>query len=75
LEIAHAAAKLPLHPLAVQVSERADSSAPPSYYVPSIERARRELGVENETEFPAALARTFRWHQKQSSCSDTLVRV
>lgn len=74
LDIAHAAAKLPMHPLAVQISDPSNAAAP-SYYVPSIERARRELGLEIETEFPAALARTFRWHQKRSNNPDTFVKV
>jgi dTDP-glucose 4,6-dehydratase len=37
----------------------------PSYYVPSIDRARRELGLALDTDCRCAIERTFNWHQSR----------
>jgi dTDP-glucose 4,6-dehydratase len=37
----------------------------PTYYVPSIERAKRELGLEVEIDLQTAVARTFAWYQQR----------
>ena len=75
LEIARAVSRLPANPIDVQVGGAPDASVPPTYYVPSIERPRRELGLEIETDFHSAIARTFLWHQRQASCPGTPTRV
>lgn len=62
-EIAEAVAQLSDSPPSVEIANTSPSAAPPSYYVPSVERARRELGLNVDTDFPTALARTFRWHR------------
>ncbi len=41
----------------------AASTNPPSHYVPSIERARHELGLTIATDFQSAIERTFKWHE------------
>lgn len=64
-EIAEAVAQLPESPLPVEIANPSPSSAPASYYVPSIERARTELGLEVEVDFAAAIARTYQWHKNQ----------
>ena len=40
----------------------AGNSGPPSHYVPSIDRARNELGLTIATDFHTAIKRTFNWH-------------
>jgi dTDP-glucose 4,6-dehydratase len=37
----------------------------PTHYVPSIERARRELGLDLEVDFHSSVARTFAWHRQR----------
>ena len=63
-EIAEAVAQTSETPLPVEIARLSGSTEPPSYYVPSIERAKRELGLEPETSFTAALARTLAWHRR-----------
>ena len=46
---------------AVIVSQRADPSQPPPRYVPSIERARKELALESWVPLEEAIQMTARW--------------
>lgn len=55
--------RLPDPPLEVRVARPRDPSLPAIRYVPSIERARRELGVKVNIPLPEALRRTLAWHQ------------
>lgn len=64
-EIAHAVAELSESPREVRIAKAPAAKATPSYYVPSIERARQSLGLDVDTDFKTALARTFQWHQRQ----------
>jgi nucleoside-diphosphate-sugar epimerase len=65
-EIAHAVAELREPPLEVQIAKTPAAKVTPSYYVPSIERARHALGLNVDIDFKTALARTFQWHQRQN---------
>lgn len=47
--------------------QRAPSGEPPERYVPSIDRARRELRLEVWTPLPAALRRTLEWARRAGS--------
>jgi dTDP-glucose 4,6-dehydratase len=77
LEVARAVAQLPSRPLEVHVAGACDPSRPASRYVPSIERARRELGLDVAIPLDVALRRTFVWHQNagESPASQPLNRV
>ena len=66
LDLAAAVASLPPQPLAVRHGPRSAASGLPPRYVPSVERARRELGLEVRVPLEAALRRTFNWHQQQT---------
>lgn len=67
LETAQAAAALAAKPLAVTVAEAGDPRIPAPRYVPSIDRASRELGLSVTTDFPAALRRTFDWYKAREN--------
>jgi dTDP-glucose 4,6-dehydratase len=64
LDAARAAARLPSQSVGVRLGSDANSTDPPPRYVPSVDRARRELGLDVNTDFDSALQRTFRWHQQ-----------
>lgn len=57
-------AALAPHALAVEV-HGAPNGALPERYVPSIDRARRELGLEPRIGLDEALRRTYLWHKAQ----------
>jgi dTDP-glucose 4,6-dehydratase len=59
-ELAQLVAGLPAERLRVQV-RGAPSGAPPERYVPSVERARRELGLEVRIGLDDAFRRTWHW--------------
>jgi dTDP-glucose 4,6-dehydratase len=67
LEAAQAVAALREEPAAVHVEGNTSGSLAASNYAPAIERARRELGLEIETDFQTALARTYAWLKQQGS--------
>ena len=48
--------------LAIQIDGLANPSAPRNSYVPAIERARQELGLDVTVPLAEALRRTARWH-------------
>jgi nucleoside-diphosphate-sugar epimerase len=61
-ELACRIARLAEPPVAVQVRDQVPEPAPPpARYVPSIERARRELGLEVFIDLDDALDRTWTW--------------
>ncbi len=68
LEAAQAAARLTDKLSEVQVAKSPDPLAAAPRYVPSIDRAKRELGLEVIVPFPIALQRTFTWYQKRAVC-------
>jgi dTDP-glucose 4,6-dehydratase len=70
LDVAQAVAELPSHSVGVRLDGRVNSAEQPSCYVPSIERARRELGLDITTDFRSAIANTFRWHQQTNGFLD-----
>jgi nucleoside-diphosphate-sugar epimerase len=43
----------------------APNTNPPSYYVPSIDRARQELRLALDTDCRSAIERTFNWHRSR----------
>ena len=49
----------------VTIAQRADPAGPPQRYVPSIERARRELGLESWVSTKQAVERTISWWKGQ----------
>jgi dTDP-glucose 4,6-dehydratase len=51
---------------AVRIAKQPDPSVPAPRYVPSIDRARRELGLDVLIPFSEALQRTFAWHQRST---------
>jgi nucleoside-diphosphate-sugar epimerase len=60
IDLAHQIAKLAKS--SVEVAVARSSSAPPSdYYIPSIERAKNELGLRVYHEFADGLNRTWQW--------------
>lgn len=67
LEIAQATAREAPQPTDVRVAQPARPGAPASRYVPSVDRARRELGLEVAIPFDEALRRTLAWHQTTST--------
>jgi nucleoside-diphosphate-sugar epimerase len=67
LEVAQAAAAVADKRLEVRVGRAPDLTAPVSAYVPSNERARRELGLQVLTSLETAMARTFRWHRQKNA--------
>jgi dTDP-glucose 4,6-dehydratase len=64
-DLATAVASLSPQPLAVRHKPRCVDSGLPPRYVPSIERARRELGLDVLVPLGTALRRTLSWHQQQ----------
>lgn len=67
LETAQAAAALVKTPLNVSVAEAGNPAIPAPRYVPSVQRAKSELGLEVTTSFEAALAKTFQWYKAQEN--------
>jgi nucleoside-diphosphate-sugar epimerase len=65
-EVAHSVAQLAGCAVEVQASSVPDTPPQRSYYVPAIGRARRELGLQVETDFFDAIERTFAWHQTRA---------
>jgi dTDP-glucose 4,6-dehydratase len=64
LEVAQAAAAVADKRLEVCLGRQSDRG-PASSYVPAIDRARRELGLQVFTAFETAIARTFAWHRQK----------
>jgi dTDP-glucose 4,6-dehydratase len=62
-ETANAVAKLTGNASKVHIAKTADATVPATRYVPSIERARRELDLDAWIPFDEALRRTFAWQQ------------
>ncbi len=60
-DAAHLVAALPPAPLAVTRARVPDPGELPGRYVPSIDLARTELGLDVWTPFDAALSRTWEW--------------
>jgi dTDP-glucose 4,6-dehydratase len=67
LEAAREAAQLSTNISEVRVAKQPDLDAPAQRYVPCIERAKQELGLDGNIPFPAALRRTFSWYQLMES--------
>src|SRR5262249_29773504 len=61
--LANEIASLRVPPRPVEVVGSADPPNPADRYVPSTERARRELDVAEWTALPEALRRTYRWYR------------
>jgi len=51
----------------VTIGQRADPACPPQRYVPSIERARRELALESWVPLEQAIEQTIRWLRKSET--------
>jgi dTDP-glucose 4,6-dehydratase len=51
----------------VTIAQRADPACPPQRYVPSIERARGELTLENWVSLEQAIEQTVRWLRKSET--------
>jgi nucleoside-diphosphate-sugar epimerase len=51
----------------VTIAQRADPARPPQRYVPSIERARRELALESWVPLEQAIEQTIRWLRKSET--------
>ena len=66
VEAANAAADLVANKAEVHVAKQADSSTPAPRYVPSIDRAKQELGLDVWIPFSDAMRRTFAWHQRET---------
>jgi nucleoside-diphosphate-sugar epimerase len=64
-ELAQAVASLVDPPLPVQIQGLPSPSTTPGRYVPSTERARSELGLEEAVEWRESLRRTYKWHRKE----------
>jgi nucleoside-diphosphate-sugar epimerase len=60
-ELAREVAQLADVPLPVTIHGTPQTVTPPARYVPSTARARHELGVEETTDWRAALRSTFEW--------------
>jgi dTDP-glucose 4,6-dehydratase len=67
MEAAREAAQLSMNLSEVRVAKLPDLNAPAQRYVPCIDRAKQELGLDEIISFPAALRRTFSWHQHVES--------
>ena len=63
-ELAEMVSKLSPGAPPVEVAGRADASNPVNHYVPDVNRARTELGLEVETSLEEALARTMSWYDQ-----------
>jgi dTDP-glucose 4,6-dehydratase len=66
-DIALATARAGRQATEVRVAQTARPGAPASRYVPAVERARRELGLNVTIPFSDALERTLAWHQTTST--------
>jgi dTDP-glucose 4,6-dehydratase len=71
-ELAQAVARLAPLPTSVHIVGRSDASNPISYYVPAINRARQELGLNIETTLDDAIMRTLAWHLSQQCVPSTV---
>ncbi|HWB00643.1 MAG TPA: NAD-dependent epimerase/dehydratase family protein [Pirellulales bacterium] len=71
LDTAHAVAEAVANPVAVRVAKTPDPAQKPARYVPSIDRARGELGLELTIPFAVALRRTIAWHHQQFANVET----
>ena len=60
-DAAHRVAALPSPPVRAQRAREPDAASRPSRYVPSIQRARDELGLDAWIPFDDALRRTWSW--------------
>ena len=67
LEAARAIAQLSPNLSEVRVAKLPDLNAPAQRYVPCINRAKQELGLDWTIPFPTALRRTFSWYQLMES--------
>ncbi len=68
LEVAQAAARLSANAAEVMVAKSPDPNSPAQRYVPSVDRAKRELGLRPLVPFPAALRNTFSWLRLNENC-------
>jgi nucleoside-diphosphate-sugar epimerase len=71
LEAARAVAPLSTGSSEVTVAKKGDLSVPAPRYVPSVDRARRELGLDVWIPFADAVQRTFAWYQQHSDKIDS----
>jgi len=61
-ELAYQVAKVFEPPVGVQISDRPTPGKPAERYVPSTQRARTELRLQQYISLPEAIRRTVRWH-------------
>lgn len=66
-ELAEMVSKLSPGAPPVEVAGRADASNPVNHYVPDVNRARTELGLEVNTSLEEALARTMSWYDQKGA--------
>jgi dTDP-glucose 4,6-dehydratase len=52
---------------AIEIAQTPRPGAPPARYVPSIDRARNELGLEVKVPLDEAIRRMFEWHRAGSA--------
>ena len=50
-------------PVTVHIAEQASPDMPRQAYVPNIDRARADLGLEVRVSLDQAIARTLHWHR------------
>ncbi len=64
-DLAHTVARLSPTPVSVHIAGRVDASNPVSYYVPDVDRARRELGLDVSVSLEEAITRMIAWHRSE----------
>ena len=64
-ELAYAVSRATAHNPRVTVAKSSRRGGPREQYVPSIEKARRDLGLECWIDLDTALRKTIEWHQRK----------
>jgi dTDP-glucose 4,6-dehydratase len=62
-ELAHIVARVFNPPRKVHIAEAGDPDKSPDRYIPSTQRARQELGLQERVDLVQAIQKTINWHQ------------